>query len=173
MKNKLTAISTGILILSLIFNFWVVPIAHALEGTPSNPTSTYDNTSVNGTISCNSSLLSGPTSLATGTINVVADGKGNLTSGNASYRGGPAVSSMSCNYALSSGIYTVQSDGTGRAITRWTLIAQGSSPNCAATVSQNGISFSLKQASFSAPTSTSRTESGNCTLAVSPSSGAQ
>ena len=173
MKGNSMAISIGALILTLILSLSVTPMADALDSTSTGTTTSYDNTSVSGTITCTSSLASGPTSLATGTINVVADGNGNLTSGTARYSGGPAVSGMSCNYALSSGIYMVQSDGTGRAITNWKLIAHSSSPNCATTVSQSGISFSLKQASFSAPTSASRTESGNCTLAGSASTGPQ
>jgi hypothetical protein len=173
MKNCSKSISIGALALSLILSPLTGRKAHALDSAPANTSITYDNTSVNGTIMCTSSVSSSATSLAAGTIVVVADGKGNLTSGNASYSGGPAVSGISCNYALSSGMYSVQADGTGRAVTNWTLIAQNSSPKCALTVSQRGISFSLKQASFSAPTSASRTESGNCSVAANAASGAQ
>jgi hypothetical protein len=172
MNNNSTAISIGALVLSWILALSIVPNADAQSVAASAP-GTYNNSSVIGTVTCTSNLLSGSVSLAIGTINVVADGHGNLTSGNASYNGGPAVSGMSCNYSLSSGMYTVQSDGTGHAITNWTLIAQNSSPKCAATVSQRGISFSLKQASFSAPTNASRIESGNCTVAASTANGAQ
>jgi hypothetical protein len=172
MNSNSVQLSIGV-VLSLLLNLWTTSIANGSGTSSVSAPTTYDNTSVNGTITCNSSVQAGPTALATGTINVVADGKGNLTSGNASYRGGPGASKMACNYALSRGTYTVQSDGSGQATTNWSLISQNSSPNCAATVSQSGISFSLKQASFSAPTSASRKESGNCKLAASASNGAQ
>jgi hypothetical protein len=173
MKNCSKSISIGALALSLILSPLTGRKADALDTASANTSINYDNSSVKGTITCTSSVLSSVTSLAAGTIVVVADGKGNLTSGNASYHGGPALSGISCNYALSSGMYAVQTDGTGQAVTNWTLIAQNSSPKCAPTVSQRGISFSLKQTSFSAPTSASRTESGNCSVAANASNGAQ
>lgn len=157
MNSNAIAISIGALVLSLVLEVWILPIAYA-----------YDNTSVSGAITCTSGVLAGPTALATGTINVVADGQGHLTSGNASYHGGPGTSAMSCNYALSGGTYTVQSDGSGQATTNWSLISQNSSPKCASTVSQSSISFSLTKATFSAPTSRSRSGSGNCSLAAAP-----
>jgi hypothetical protein len=168
MNSNSTAISIGALILCLVLSHWVTPTADASDTASANGTATYDNTSVSGTITCSSSVELGPTALATGTINVVADGKGNLTSGNARYHGGPGAPGTSCNYALSSGTYTVQSDGSGQATTNWSLISQSSSTNCAATVSQNAISFWLKNSTFSAPTSASRSESGNCSLAAAP-----
>ncbi|HLM79745.1 MAG TPA: hypothetical protein VK302_03840 [Terriglobales bacterium] len=157
MNRNAPAISIGALVLSLVLEVWIPPIAYG-----------YDNTSVNGRITCTSGVLAGPTALATGTIKVVADGQGHLTSGNARYQGGPGASGISCTYALTSGTYTVQSDGSGQANTNWSLISQNSSPNCAATVSQGSISFSLTKATFSAATSRSRSESGNCSLAAAP-----
>jgi hypothetical protein len=154
MNRNSMVIAIGGLILGLVLDLFIPPTAYA-----------YDNTSLSGAITCSSSVKSGPTAMATGTINVVADGKGNLTSGTASYHGGPAASAISCNYTLSSGTYTVQSNGSGQATTNWSLIP-GSSPNCAATVSQGAISFSVAKATFSAPTSASRSESGDCSLAA-------
>src|ERR1700678_3499145 len=131
MNSKATAILIGALV--LILQVWISPTAYA-----------YDNTSVSGRITCTSSVMAGPTPVATGTINVVADGQGHLTSGNASYQGSTSVLGSSCTYTLSSGTYTVGSDGNGQATTKWSLVPQNSSPNCGATVSQGSISFSVK-----------------------------
>ena len=171
MNRNFTAISVAALVLNLVLSLWIPPTARASDATSANATTTYNNSSVSGPITCSSTVQLSATTSATGTINVVADGNGNLTSGNASYQGGPGSPGISCNYALSGGTYTVQSDGNGQATTNWSLIVQSSSPNCAATVSQNAISFSLKNSAFSAPTSASRTESGSCSLASSAVSG--
>jgi hypothetical protein len=129
----------------------------------------YNKTSVSGKITC-TSTVQGPNLSENGSVSVVADGKGNLTSGKASYK---AASGTSCNYALSSGTYVVQSDGTGQATTNWSLVSQNSSPNCAPTVSNNAISFSVQKAIFSAPTRASGSETGSCTMAASKAAGAQ
>jgi hypothetical protein len=129
----------------------------------------YNKTSVNGKITC-TSTVQGPNLSENGSVSVIADGKGNLTSGKASYK---AASGTSCNYTLSSGTYIVQSDGTGLATTNWSLVSQNSSPNCAPSVSNNAISFSVQKASFSAPTRASGSETGSCTMAASTSAGAQ
>jgi hypothetical protein len=155
MNRNSMAISIGAMILGLVLDLWIAPTAYA-----------YDNTSLSGTITCTTGVLAGSIATASGTINVVADGKGHLTSGNASYRRGPSTSAISCNYALSSGTYAVQSNGSGQATTNWSLISRSSSPNCAATVSQSAISFSVAKAAFSAPITDNRSESGNCTAAA-------
>jgi hypothetical protein len=157
MNSNTIAISITALVLSLVLELWIPPMAHA-----------YDNTSLSGLITCTSSVLSGSTPTATGTINVAADGQGHFTSGNASYAADPGGSGISCNYALSSGTYAVQSNGNGQANTNWSLISQNSSPNCAATVSQGSIGFSLKKATFSVAEGRNQSESGKCSLTASP-----
>lgn len=157
MSSKATAISIGVLVLSFVLEVWIPPMAYA-----------YDNTSLKGQITCTSSVLAGPTLVANGTINVIADGQGHLTSGSAVYQGNPGASATSCTYALSSGTYAVQSNASGQATTKWSLISQNSSPNCAATVSQGSISFSVKKATFSVTESSSQSESGKCSLTAGP-----
>jgi hypothetical protein len=157
MNNKATAISIGALVLSFVLEVWIPLMAYA-----------YDNTSLKGQIDCTSSVVAGSTPVANGTINVAADGQGHFTSGNASYLADPGGSGISCSYALSSGSYTVQSNGNGQATTNWSVISQNSSPNCAATVSQGSISFSVKKATFSVAESPNQSESGKCSLTASP-----
>jgi len=157
MNRKITANSVGALVLSFVVGAWIPPMANA-----------YDNTSLKGQITCTSSVLAASTAVANGTINVVADGKGHLTSGNAGYQGHPGASATSCSYALSSGTYSVQSDGSGNATTKWSLTSQNSSPNCASTVSQSSISFSVKKATFSVTESAIQSESGKCSLTAAP-----
>jgi hypothetical protein len=157
MNSKVMAISVGALVLSFVLGVCIPPMANA-----------YDNTSLKGQITCTSSVLAGPTPVANGTINVVADGQGHLTSGSAGYQGGTGPSGTTCTYSLSSGTYTVQSNGSGQATTKWSLIAQNSSPNCAAVVSQGSISFSIKKATFSVAESSSQSESGKCSLTAAP-----
>jgi hypothetical protein len=164
MNTKSTAISIA-LIISMVLCLWIAPKSHASNSAGATAV-TYNNTSVSGQITC-TSIVQGPNLSENGSISVVADGNGSLTSGNASYR---ATSGMSCNYALSSGTYRVQSDGTGQATTNWSLVSQNSSPTCAPTVSNNAISFSIKNTSFAAPVQTGGSENGNCTVPPSATS---
>jgi hypothetical protein len=157
MNTKSTGLSIGALFLCLALCLCAAPVARASD------TVAFTNTSVNGTITCSSSVQLGAGISATGKISVVADGNGKLTSGTASYQ---ASSEIACYYALASGTYTVRSNGTGLATTTWSL-SKGSSPNCKPTVSQTGISFSLANSTFVSPTAAGRSESGNCTLANS------
>jgi hypothetical protein len=154
-------------IISMVLCLSAAPGAQASNST--GAAVSYQNTSVSGQITC-TSTVQGPNLSENGSISVVADGKGNLTSGNASYK---AASGTSCNYTLSSGTYIVQSDGTGQATTNWSLVSQNSSPNCAPTTSNNSISFSVQNASYSAPIRASGSENGSCTMAASTSTGAQ
>lgn len=154
-----------VVIISAVLCLSTAPGAHASGATAV----TYNKTSVSGQITC-TSTVQGPNLSENGSVSVVADGKGNLTSGKASYK---AASGTSCNYTLSSGTYIVQSDGTGQATTNWSLVSQNSSPNCAPTVSNNAISFSVQNASYSAPIRASGSENGGCTMAASTATGAQ
>lgn len=161
MKINATALSISSLFLLLVLGLCAAPGVDASGTVSSGPV--YSKSSVTGTITCNSGVQLGPSASAVGTINVVADGNGNLTSGTASYS---ANSGIACYYTLISGTYTVQSNGTGQATTNWSLASHGSSPNCAPTVSQSGITFSLANSTFVSPTAAGRSENGNCTLAT-------
>jgi hypothetical protein len=123
------------------------------------PAYAYDNTSLSGAITCSSTVVANSNALASGQITLVADGAGDWTSGSASYQlsGGGA-----CNYVLAAGKYTVNEDGSGESVTRWSL-GPGSSPqNCAGMVPRNLSAISLVTNSFSSSQGRNRSESGTC-----------
>jgi hypothetical protein len=119
----------------------------------------FDNASISGTVTCSASAELNSQPFAAGQITVVTYGRGNFTSGSASYQlaGQPGTA---CNYSLSGGTYVVSTNGSGQATTSWSLTA-GSSPMC----TQAGISgsdfFSVASASFWG-THGSLSESGTC-----------
>jgi hypothetical protein len=119
----------------------------------------YDDTSLSGAITCSSTVVVNSQSVASGQITLVADGSGDWTGGSASYQlsGGGA-----CNYVLAAGKYTVNEDGSGESVTRWSR-GPGSSPqNCAGVVPRNLSAFSLVTNSFSSSQGPNRSESGTC-----------
>jgi hypothetical protein len=127
-----------------------------------NRASAYDNTSLTGTITCSSTVVVGSNAVASGQIALVADGQGDWTNGSASYQlsGGGA-----CNYILAAGKYSVNEDGSGESVTRWSL-GPGSSPqNCAGMVPRNLSAISLLTNSFSSSQGPNRSESGTCAFA--------
>jgi hypothetical protein len=126
------------------------------------PAHAYDNTSLSGAITCSSTVVANSNALASGQITLVADGSGDWTGGSASYQlsGGGA-----CNYVLAAGKYTVNEDGSGESVTRWSL-GPGSSPqSCAQTVPRSLSAISLVTNSFSSSQGPNRSESGTCAFA--------
>lgn len=119
---------------------FAIVIALSLPSSTSATDMTANNSSLAGKIQCNLSNYAWPSSddqtptpTGTGTIELVADGKGYYTSGTMTEHvaddtqtGGEDL----CRFTLVSGSYTVASDGRGTASTVWKL-ASGGDSHCA------------------------------------------
>jgi hypothetical protein len=151
----------------------------------------YNAGSVAGPFTCNTTVFVNSNAVAVGTINLVPDGQGNYISGTASYQlvagsvveaaalqliGANSVATsyqlgggggVGCSYALNSGTYSVNPDGSGQSVTNWTLTSNNSSQGCAVSLPQVSGSFSIANASFSVSNG-SRSESGSCTPGLIP-----
>jgi hypothetical protein len=119
----------------------------------------YDNTSLSGTITCNSAVSAGANSLANGQIALVADGQGTWRSGSASYQ---RADGATCNYVLRNGAYAVNADGSGSAIATWKLVRTSSSSSCVPVVRGAASTFSLSDQSFTWSGAGNLAESGTC-----------
>ena len=68
--------------------------------------------------------------VATGNINAVADGNGNLTQGTWDYTIDSPGAHAACKLKMASGTYSINQDGTGTEKVKWLLDKSGSSPDC-------------------------------------------
>lgn len=98
----------------------------------------YSNAAIQGQYKCFLTAYSLPpkanqpfAATATGDMTVVADGNGKLTSGTWDHTIDTPGAHMECKLTMSAGSYSINSDGTGSDNTRWQLMKNDSSPDCA------------------------------------------
>jgi len=98
----------------------------------------YTNAAIQGQYKCFLTAYSLPAkanqpfaATATGDITTVADGNGKLSSGTWDHTIDAPGLHIGCKLALSSGTYSINSDGSGSESLSWRLVKSDSSPECA------------------------------------------